>query len=351
MTRRPPGRVVSAASLSSEMTHPTTGPPRTALVVVNYGSHRLLERNLAADIEDVARVVIVDNLSSSAERDAVSALAARHGWELVAMPDNRGFGAGCNAGVARADELGCDVVVLLNPDAVASAAALGSLRARVDADPTAIVCPWIVTPKGAVEFGGSRVSLHDGRIRGLHTSRRRDRRDRRDRAVWRPWLTGACLALRVEVFQRLDGFDPRYFLYWEDVDLSYRAVRAGYHLVVAGDVRVVHDEGGTHDAGRTGRAKSTLYYYYNTRNRLLFAVFNLPRRRVLRWIAGTPAVSWEILMRGGRRQLLESRAPLCAAVRGSLSGCAAAARELVRRRVAGPSVARQRQPEQEREGG
>ena len=55
-------------------------------------------------------------------------LAADRAWNLVLMPDNRGFGPGVNAGVARARELGCQSFLLLNPDVEASADVIEALR-------------------------------------------------------------------------------------------------------------------------------------------------------------------------------------------------------------------------------
>jgi len=85
-----------------------------------------------------------------------------------------------------------------------------------------------------------------------------------------PWLSGACFAMHRDLWTTVAGFDDDYFLYWEDVDLSYRVVKAGGRLAVRQDLVAVHDVGGTqHDV--TQRAKSSTYYYYSCRNRLVFA--------------------------------------------------------------------------------
>jgi len=135
------------------------------------------------------------------------------------------------------------------------------------------------------------------------------------------------MTLHADLRDRVGGFDEPYFLYWEDVDLSVRVERAGGRLVVRTDLEVVHDAGGT-QGEQHGRAKSDTYYSFNCRNRLLFATRHLDRGDLLRWIAATPAVSREILLRGGRRQLLHSPRPLLAAVRGSLAGTGLALRAL-----------------------
>lgn len=298
--------------------------PRAAIVVVNYGAHDLLTRNLAEHSRGPDRIVVVDNYHSAAEREAVAQLCAAQGWELVALPDNAGFGRGVNAGAERAAQLECDVIVLLNPDARATPETVAALREHVLAQPDVLVSPWVVTSRGRVEFSGSSVHLRDGRIRGLRAGRpREDVPVRWTRRGTFSWLGGACLAVHRDTFAALGGFDVRYFLYWEDIDLSYRAVRQGYRLEVRADLQVVHDEGGT-QVRTDDRAKSAVYYRYNCRNRLLFARLNLDRRTRLRWLFSTPANSWEILMRGGRRQLLHSPGLLWAAVRGSLSGIAIA---------------------------
>lgn len=300
------------------MAHVATEHDPIAVVVVNYGSHRLLAAHLpAAATMPFARVIVVDNHTTDAERLAVTALADERGWELLALPDNRGFAAGVNAGAVRARELGASAVLLLNPDARVTADVIAALAARVRDDPMSVVTPRIVDSLGEVVFDGSMLELRSGRLA------------RRGSGAAVPWLTAACLAVPLELFERLGGMDESYFLYWEDVDLTVRAARLGARLVVADDLVAVHDEGGTQ--GRSGRAKSSGYYRYNARNRLLFAARNLSRADIVRWIVRTPVESTQILLRGGRRQLIESPRPLLAVLRGSLAGLALAVRALVRR--------------------
>ena len=294
------------------------------IIVVNYGSHDLIEANLgtiALDEHDVC-VIIVDNFSTQAEREAIRATTSAHGWSLVSLDSNRGFGAAVNEGVCEAGRVGCSSVLLVNPDATVTADVIAELNAQCAREPNAMIAPRILAPNGAVFFAGAEVLPRDGSIR----SRAGALRDGHIPGA-QPWLTAACLAMTRELFGRIGGFDETYFLYWEDVDLSYRAARAGIDLVVRDDLVVVHDEGGTQGT-RRGRAKSDRYYYYTCRNRLLFAARNLDRSDVLRWMLLTPAASWRILLRGGRRQLLQSPGPLLAAIRGSAVGLWLAMRAL-----------------------
>ncbi|MCZ2810480.1 glycosyltransferase [Modestobacter sp. VKM Ac-2979] len=311
-----------------------TGSPGAAgvlgVVVVNYASAALIDANLGAlDLTGrPVRVVIVDNHSSAAEAEAVRALTTRHGWELVALPDNRGFGPACNAGAAAARRLGCSTFLFLNPDAVVTLPVLEELRVHSLREPMALISPRLLDSTGAVVFRGSWWHEADGRIRGA--ARGVDwQPDAPPVPGARPWLTAACLIVHADLFERVGGFAEAYFLYWEDVDLSHRCLEAGASLVLREDLVAVHDEGGTQD-GQRGRGKSPAYYRWNCRNRLLFAVRNLGRAAVLRWLLATPRVSWEILLRGGRRQLVESPRPATAALRGALAGVGLAAVTLLR---------------------
>ena len=300
---------------------------RLGIVVVNYGSSALLPvalDGLAAGVP--AEVVVVDNWHSTAERAAVIELCSTAGWTLVSQAGNDGFGPAANVGAEVALAKGCDVLMVLNPDARIGIPECRALVATARRRSNALISPRIVRPDGTTWFRGL----------GL---------DPRTGAVVRPdepwvsgpdrWLTGACLVSSAALWRRLGGFADGYFLYWEDVDLSSRCVQSGGTLVVAEDVVVQHAVGGTQQAadGR-GRAKSRVYYRYNSRNRLLYAARNLPTRQLLRWLAHTPQQSAAILLRGGRRQLLASPGVLAATVRGSVEGISLAARELLARQLA-----------------
>ena len=290
---------------------------QTAVVVVNYGSHRLLSANLAPLTRQIPNltVVIVDNYRSDAERTAVTELAAAHRWQLVAPSANLGYGEGNNRGVAAAKQGGASRFLLLNPDARIEAPALAELEAAVTADPMTLAAPVITTGDGRLWSDGSDLYLATGRMRA---TRKRNPDLREDVS---PWLSGACLMVSAELWDRLNGFDDRYFLYWEDVDLSWRCLQAGGRLLVVREAAAIHDEGGTSQAGGE-RSRSSVYYYYNIRNRLLFAALHLSPRQRRAWRASSAAEAWDILLRGGRRQLLASVQPWRAALTGTLHGLA-----------------------------
>lgn len=282
------------------------------IVLVNYASAGLIEQNLPPEVatDCAAQVVVVDNYSSAAERQRIARLCLRRGWTLLESP-NRGFGAGMNLGVSEAIRLGAEQIVLLNPDAVASAAVLAELGRDVASRPDHLVCPKMLGPSGEPHFDGFLLDLGTGATRRGWLG---------DQAHSFGWLSAACLAISAQAWRRLGGFDESYFLYWEDVDLSWRAAEVGLSLDVRTDLVVTHDEGGSQN--RPQRAKSNLYYRYNARNRLLFARKHLRGRQLRSWLTSTAAQTRQIWLRGGRRQLFTRPGGAVAAVRGALAGLA-----------------------------
>lgn len=282
---------------------------RVSAVVVNYGSHALLAANLPA-LGAGVDLVVVDNFSSAAERQAVGQLCDAHGWRLLAMAGNSGFGAAVNAGVSLAAEQGAEVVLIVNPDAVLGTEAVEQLTGECVRDPTVLVSPRIVREDGSTWFRGGRVLYHSGRTAMAGPD---------EAAGPDGWVSGACLAVPVAFWRTVGGFAPEYFMYWEDVELSHRWRLAGGRLLVRPDVLAVHAVGGTQTGSGSGR--SALYYRYNCRNRLLFAASHVEDADLPAWVRSTGSYAKAVVLRGGRRQFLRHPLmPFLSAFRGSVEG-------------------------------
>ena len=283
--------------------------PTIAIVVVNYDSHELVDQNFGdLDLSELnAQLYVVDNFSSQSERAAITNVCQRRDrWTLVAIDGNIGFGAGVNRGVAAAQADEPDCLLIVNPDLILTAPTALTLAQDVVRDPSVVASPVINRPDGRPWFRGGFLDLRDGSVR---TSREVDMADPQS------WLTGACLALAPSMWRAAGGFAETYFMYWEDIDFSQRCRAQGAVLSVRPDLVVVHEVGATQGAG-----KSPLYTYYNCRNRLLYASRWLPATRQRQWVRATPRRSCEILLRGGRKALLDWQ-QVRSAVSGSLTGC------------------------------
>lgn len=226
---------------------------RVQAVVVAYNSARTLPGCVAPLAAlDWVDVTVVDNASPDASLAAVAHLQL----DAVRAPDNRGFAAGCNIGIARSD---APYVLLLNPDARMTSADLNALIAVLDREPeVAIVAPRLLEQDGTVAWSQfrfprrrstyaqalflHRIWPHAGWTDELV----------RDAAAYArggspEWVSGACLLVRRAALDQIGPLDEDYFMYCEDTDLCARVRAAGW------DIRfepraVVHHEGGVSHA-------------------------------------------------------------------------------------------------------
>ena len=238
--------------------------PSVAVVVVAYRSAADLPGCLAAiRAASVAEmdVVVVDNDSPD---DTASAVRDAGDVVVVPMGRNAGFAAACNAGVAA---VSADYVCFVNPDA---RPAPGSIDALVDAATRrtghALYSGKVVTPAGTVDAGccAALPSLWEYVCfaSGLSTAFRHSRWfdpaalggwDRADeRPV--PVVSGAFLLVRRSDYRALGGFDERFFMYSEDVDLSWRSALAGRGPLFVPTAVAVHTSGSSSTRG----AKATM---------------------------------------------------------------------------------------------
>ena len=172
-------------------------------------------------------IVVVDNVST----DGTQALLAAEfpDIELIRNTTQAGFGANHNQALQRAFERDdVEYVLVLNDDTVLHARAIANLVGAAKSDPrTGAIVPVVLTPSGLeqpVAFGRSPGIV--GAFLATLLSWPRPRLARDDAY----WLNGCCLLIPTAVLRTVGGFDERFFMYSEDVDLSLRMRDAGYRL-------------------------------------------------------------------------------------------------------------------------
>lgn len=288
-----------------------------AVVVVNFGTHALVEPNLLRSVgpDFPGSVVVVDSFSDGAERRAAEQVCARHGWTFVALEENPGFGAGNNAGAEAAIARGATELLLLNPDAWLEPDAVRRLQEQVQEDAGLLLAPRVLRPHGGLYADENDVYLDNGEMLWTHL-----RPEGVAPGRLHTWVTAACVALSVELWRACGGFDDDYFLYWEDVDLSRRVVDVGGRVAVDGSLSAVHDEGGSQRSADGPRRKTPTYFYYNTRNRLVYAAKHLSREDQRRWVRATPRASYRFAKQAGRRRFFHPAESLWPAFQGTRDG-------------------------------
>ena len=197
---------------------------RVAAVVVSHGSAADVAALLPALEPQVDELVVVANVPGSVPP----------GVEAIANERPRGYAANLNLGLARTTG---DALVAVNPDTRPEPGAVAILRDFMAAHPRCGVAgPRLVYPDGRPQASRRRFPTVGGTI-VRRTPLRRVVRQRRHYHLDEPapagpvqcdWMLGGFLLLRRAMLEELGGFDEGYRLYGEDIDLQYRAMRAGW---------------------------------------------------------------------------------------------------------------------------
>ena len=273
---------------------------RVTVVVLTWDDRDLTLRCLgslgALTYPDVS-VVLVDNGSRDGTVEAVA--AAHPDVELVALPENRGFAGGVNAGVEAALRGGAEHVFLLNNDATVEPGALEPLVGAAAAASVGAACSQILHEGSeTIWYAGAEYDPRRGH-QGRHTGYGRPALPP-DTA---PYPTGrACggaMLVPRAALDRVGFLDDALFAYAEDVDWSVRAQRAGLSILVV-PASVVHHR----VSAASGGASSPTSVYYALRNGLVVAERYAPLGRLgtlRRRAAAGGAFCVQALRSGSRR--------------------------------------------------
>jgi GT2 family glycosyltransferase len=207
-------------------------------VVVTHGPQPGLDRCLATFGPQVDELLVVSNPPAP----KVEARVLVNEREL-------GFAANANRGIA---ETSAPFVIVANPDTEPRPGAVERLRSFADAHPRAgIVGPQLLFPDGRWQPSRRRFPTVSGTIvrrTPLRTILRPQTRqvdhymleDRPTEPAPADWMLGAFLLLRREMLDELGGFDAGFRLYGEDIDLCYRAQKAGWERWYVPSANVTH---------------------------------------------------------------------------------------------------------------
>lgn len=223
-------------------------------VIVTYNSAGDLAGLLACEPLRTAfdRLIVVDNGST----DGSATLARSAGCTVIERATNAGFGAGVNSGAFLTEG---PAFMVLNPDIrFASSDVVRRLRRRLDDDAAvAIVAPALRLPDGTLQDSARSVPRpHDLVLRRLVSSQatRGAVNSVGPVATRVAWAVGACWLVRRSAYATVGGFDERYRLYFEDVELCVRMGRSGYKVIFDPSVEVEHHHRGLSRKSLFGRA-------------------------------------------------------------------------------------------------
>jgi len=255
--------------------------PTLDVIIVNWNAGEQLRSCLTSLVKSsnegftLARVVVVDNASTDNSLDGLKSFNLP--LTLLSNDSNQGFARACNQGaaVSRANYL-----LFLNPDTVLAdnslAVPLNFLEQKEHAD-VGVCGIQLIDESGQVTRSCARFptfgtllavalglpKLTRGRVRGV---------------VMEDWshdltcevdhVMGAFYFIRRNLYEALQGFDERFFVYLEDLDLSLRVRKAGWKVVYLSKARAFHKGGGTSEQVKAARL------HYVLSSRILYAFKN-----------------------------------------------------------------------------
>lgn len=250
---------------------------KIAIVILNWNGASLLERFLPSvtQFSNEADLYVADNAST----DNSIAFIKEHypDISIVQNKENGGFAKGYNDALQHID---ADIYCLLNSDVEVTENWLNPIQEIFSLNSkTAIVQPKILDLKQRThfEYAGAAGGYIDqfgypfcrGRIFQALEEDQGQYNDTKE--IF--WATGACMFIKKDVFNELQGFDEAYFAHQEEVDLCWRAKNKGHKVFYVGASHVFHMGGSTLS---NMNPKKT---YLNFRNSLFSITKNLPRRK------------------------------------------------------------------------
>jgi N-acetylglucosaminyl-diphospho-decaprenol L-rhamnosyltransferase len=287
------------------------------VLTVTYSPGPHLDRFLASLSHATDRpvtVIMADNGSTDGAPE--EALERYPNARLLRTGANLGYGSAVNRGAAQAfeDSDYSEFFVVANPDVQWGPRSIDILLEAAARWPRAgALGPLIRDPDGSVYPSARHLpSLVRG---GMHAvvgpvwksnpwtaEYRQERWEPSERPVG--WLSGSCLLLRRSAFDEVSGFDERYFMYMEDVDLGDRLAKAGWQNVYVPSAEVLHDKG--HATGRDPARNLAAHH----RSTYTFLADRHPKRRQapLRWtIRAALAARAGLVVRSSRRKQAKGR--------------------------------------------
>lgn len=255
---------------------------KTTVVILHYSdedSTLVCLESLFAELPQKADLPIIVVSNSPLSEKFRTDISRDDRVKLIQNKENTGFARGNNIGIKYALSIGSKYILLLNNDTIISRGMTANLTdfAKTENN-TGLVSPKIYFAKGS-EFHKDRYENKDmGRIlwyaggiidwKNIYAMHRGvDEVDtgQFDKTIQTDFATGCCLLVKKEVIEKIGFLDENYFLYFEDVDYSLRARKAGFKVIYYGGINIWHK-----NALTSGKPGSDTHIYYQTRNRLYF---------------------------------------------------------------------------------
>ncbi len=253
---------------------------KLSVIILNYNVRYFLElclKSVEAAIKNIdAEIIVVDNNSEDDSCKMVKELFPE--INLIENKENLGFSKGNNIGVLQAKG---DYLCILNPDTVVAEDTFEKvLRFSEDKNNLGIVGCKLINGGGLFLPESKRniptVNVAFKKILGFSKDYYANHVDKNETGEV-DILVGAFMLIKKSVYNEVGGFDEDYFMYGEDIDLSYKVLKTGYKNYYFGNTQIIHFKGEStlkdrYYARRFFGAMKIFYKKYFKKNRLFDAV-------------------------------------------------------------------------------
>lgn len=214
--------------------------PKVSVVILNYNGKDVLGPCLSSVFAvnyPNLEIILVDNNSQDGSFEAAKANFSKA--VFIKNEENLGFSAGNNAGIRFALERMADYVLLLNYDTEVERDFLANLLEVAESDDRiGVLSPIIFEGRTKkVWFSGGQIDWV--RMKAIHEKKINEKNTE---SYSTEFVSGCSMLVKKKVFEKIGLLDEDFFLYWEDVDFSYRAKKAGFDRVLVPKSVVYHYE-------------------------------------------------------------------------------------------------------------
>ena len=262
--------------------HPGSSDRRLLTVLINWHEQNQTVtslRSLRAQAVVGMELMVVDN-EGTPQTQAALELEQDLFDHYRQFEGNIGFTGACNFTLDQAQKLGFKYILWFNNDAEPGPNCIARMLDVIESDSTiAMVSPVLRDREtGHAHFCGARLENSRPPMRYFSLEALNEGGSDLDY-----YLLGTALMARTEAAKHVGGFCSKYFIYWEDMELSDKLLKAGYHCRMVPDASVIHTN---QHADESGSVRSKYYYYYHSRNAIDFwwkATTGINRVRALYW--------------------------------------------------------------------
>lgn len=228
---------------------------KLSIVIVNYRSVKYLKKCLASIFAVWGReyeIIVVNN----DENESLASVIGTFPAIIIAQRQkNSGFGTAQNAGIKIAQG---KYILCLNPDTEVLEKIEKILEYFEKNPEIAIIGPKLVNNSGRAQqwIAGAEINLW--RLIKNKLSFFKDKQIQENNEITVvDWVSGGAMFIRKETFERVHGFDEKFFMYYEDMDFCKRVRQAGEKVLYFPSVSIKHIEGGSSE----NKTKQKKYYY------------------------------------------------------------------------------------------